>query len=71
MPLNVPLRSASFPPFRLHRQRLVEVRSDNRNVVDALALFGKEARGDAFVVERLDRYTEPLRSASTHTRSAT
>jgi hypothetical protein len=51
--------SGSRSPFRpappSSRHRLVEARSSDGDVVDALALLGEEARVDALVVERLDQ----------------
>jgi hypothetical protein len=52
---KVPLRTGSCPFVRDVRQHLVEVRGTNRNVMDAAAPLGEEARVVALVVERLDQ----------------
>ena len=54
MPLNSPPRTTLFPPSAC-RRRIVETRSSDAEVVDALTLLGEEARVDALVVERLDQ----------------
>ena len=54
-PLNEPLRSSVVSALGLRRDRVVEVRRGDGDVVDAFALLGEEAREDALLVERLDQ----------------
>jgi hypothetical protein len=52
-----------FPPFGVHRHGLIEVRSADGNVMHTLALFGKEAGEDAFMIKRLNQL--PLQGIAT------
>ena len=57
-PPNSPLEDHAVPAVG-PRNGLVEVRSGDGDMVDALVLLGEKARVDALLVERLDQL--PLR----------
>lgn len=65
---NVCVRDQIVPSLDLRRQRLVEFRSSDRDVVHALAFLGNELRINALVVERLDQL--PLNPATIRSRDA-